>query len=1169
MKKGFLMFRKIHVISFAFLAAIFALPAFCQLETGTFSGRVNDPSGAVVPNASVSVVDTETNFTSETKTNSEGLYRMPSLQPGPYRMTVQAAGFKQTVHEGLELHVAETQEVNVQVEIGVATESVRVTGETPQLETETSVTGQTLEGDYLQKLPLYQRYVEDVYFLTPNIDMQGIAYGGNLQGFHIDGLSDSKVGFFQDGVYSVSNNGGTIYTAQTIQSTVEEVKVLSTILPAEYGHAGGGALVSVQRTGTNTLHGEVSEFGRVSAMQQRHYFDEYHFGQIAPGQIAPTSELFQQPNATLSGPVYIPKVYHGKNKTFFLFAVERVIEKQGKQTTTSVPDLNELAGNFSFAGKGVAANQLYDPLSTGEVNGVWSRTPIPGNIIPPSRIDPVAAKFISLNPWAPPDVGGTYSNTGPSNNFVGIYLKKYFSENYTGRLDQQFTPTFKMYGNWLYKSIYQRSPNPQISNPIFDSSLVLEHDYDNTATLGATKILSSSLVNEVKLGYNRFIAEITGPDTNADTAQLLGIPNVSGALLPGGLPLSVGGPSKNVLENFTFKDDFTWVKNKHSFKFGYDLLHERQDQWSLGSPSGTFSFVGAAWLAGSGTTTIPNTGGISLASFELGSVTSYSASIPTASWLPRDNIQSVYFQDDWKILPNLTLNIGTRWVMESPWHTKYGQFAVFSPTASDNVVSGDIGATVHPGGNMTNRQWQRPEPRVGLAWHALNKVVIRTGFALMHIDLGLAPSELGEYSISAADNQPSGNPTPLFQLSHGPPAPLAFPALQGNGYLPYVGCSTGTLNGVTFPTCGSRSSVYINPQIHDPYSMTWTFALQYQLFKNTLVELSYDGSASVGDIETPNENVLPMNFDAGNTAALTAVNGNGQVYRPWVNFGTITYMGNISHSTYHSGTVHVQKRLAHGLLYDSFFTYSKSLDGSGVGVTDIASDLYKGPSAWDRRFHYAGNFSYNIPIGKGQRFMNKGGVLDAIFGGYNLVWQYDTYSGNPVTPGYTNSPNNGPPSVIGGIGGRPNLIGNPAMAPDWQNLGNDRFNQVGLGVNSSVCCLSDFAYPAAFTFGNEGKGVLYVQRTIGASFSLRKEFVLKEKMRLQIRLDYQNPFKWYTLGNPGTTVDLKNVVAGAPLTGVSAESPGNAFGKFTAGNEATSVADGGVPMMNGTIKFTF
>ena len=335
------------------------------------------------------------------------------------------------------------------------------------------------------------------------------------------------------------------------------------------------------------------------------------------------------------------------------------------------------------------------------------------------------------------------------------------------------------------------------------------------------------------------------------------------------------------------------------------------------------------------------------------------------------------------------------------------------------------------------------------------------------------------------------------------------------------------------------------------------------------MELSYDGSASAGDLETPNINLLPNNYDAGNNTAA----GDGSRQRAglpaWVNFGTISYMTNVSHSSYNSGTVHVQKRLAHGLLYDSFFTYSKSLDDSGIADAYLNPLLYKGPSAFDRRYHYAGNFSYNLPIGKGQKFMNIGGPLNAIFGGYNLVWQYDTYSGNPVTPGVTNSPNSGPPSVIAGIGGRPNLIGNPSMANDWQNLGNDRFNQVGLGVNSSVCCLSDFSYPAAYTFGNEGKGVLYVQRTIGASFSLRKEFKLKEKARLQIRLDYQNPFKWYTLGNPGTTVDLKNVVPGAMQNSIAAELPGNAFGKFTSGNEGTTVADGGVPMMNGTIKFTF
>ncbi len=1130
---------------------VFATAAYGQIDTATISGRVTDASGAVVAGATITIVDTDTNFTSDSKTNGEGFYRVPSLRPGPYRLTATNAGFKSYVRDGLILRVGDSLEINVALEVGGATESIKVTAEAAQLQTETSSDGAVLEGNYLQQLPLYQRYVESTFFLVPNIDGQGITYAGNLQGWHIDGLQDTKIGFFQDGTYAVSNNNGTVYTSQTIQSTLEEVKVIGTVLPAEYGHSGGGALIAVQRTGTNQLHGEISEFGRVSAMQQRKYFDLYALGQQQPGQVAVASELFMQPNATLSGPVYIPKLYDGRNKTFFVFAVERVIEKQAKQSAYTVPDANELMGNFSFAGQGVTANQLYYPNSTALVNGQYTRQPIPGNIIPPSLIDPVAQKFLALTPYALPNAPGTYSNTGPSNNFQGTYLKKYYSENYTGRVDQQITPNFKIFGNWLYKTIYQRSPNPQIANPIFDSSLVVERDRNNTATLGATKVFGPTLINEFRLGYNRFVALVTGPDLNANTAQLLGIPNVNGAYLPGGLPLSVGAPSSNTLENFTIKDDITWIHNQHSFKFGYDNLHMRQDNWGLGNPSGSFSFDSAAGLTGSGTTTIPNTGGIGLASFELGAVTSYTASIPTAAWLPRDTINSFYAQDDWKFNSKLTLNLGVRWAMESPFHTKYGQFSQFNPYIADNVVAGGMGQITNPGGNMDKREWQAPEPRVGLAYHPFNKLVVRSGFGMMHVDLGLAPNQTDDYTISTTQSQVSGNPTPLFQISKGP-APLTFAGLTPQGTQQYTGCT-----GTTTVTCSGRNTEWINPNLKHPYVLTWNLALQYQLFANTMVELTYDGTAGIGNIETPNMNVLPFNFDAGNTTALAALAGNGQIYRPYPNFGTISYRENVSHSTYHSGTVHVQKRLNHGLYWDTFFTYSKSIDGSGVGSTVVNSDLYKGPSNFDRRLHYVGNFTYDLPIGKGQRWMNKGGPLDYAFGGWNLVWQYDVYTGNPITWGFTNSPYTYLPSYVG-ISGRPILIGTPELSPTWQDLGTNRFNE-GFH-NPTINSISDFAYPAQYGFGNAGRNTFYLPRQIGASFSAHKDIRIKERLTLQLRMDFQNPFKWYTW-SPGinTTVDLKNVANGM-------ETSGNLFGKVSSGSEATTVADGGVPMINATIR---
>jgi hypothetical protein len=1141
------------------LGLLLVTPAFPQLDTATISGRITDSTGAVIAGAQITVVDTATNFQSLSTTNAEGVFRVPSLRPGPYRVQIKATGFKAYNREGLNLAVGDNQSLDIPMEVGSLTESVVVTGEAPQLQTETSASGMVAEGTYLQQLPLYQRNVKATFYLMPNVDVAGFGYSGNLQGYHIDGLQDSKIGYFQDGTYAVGNNNGTIYTTDPIQSTVDEVKVLGSTLPAEYGHSGGGAMTSVQKTGTNTLHGEVSEFGRVSAMQHRKFFDKYAFGQIQPGQVATPSELFQQPNATLTGPVYIPKLYDGKNRTFFVFAVERLIEKQAKQAAYTVPDLSEIAGNFSFAGQGVTPNQLYDPLSTTQLaNGSWTRTPIPGNVIAQSRIDPVATKFFALVPYAPPNAPGTYSNTGPSNNFQGTYLKKVFWENYTGRIDEQFSPSFKMFGNWQYNSRYQRQPNPQLSQPLFDSSLVLEHDYQNTATLGATKIFSSTLINEAHVGFYRFEPRIQAPDTNLGMAAMIGIPNVAKTLLPGGLPLSVGGPSTNVLENFTVRDDMTWVRGNHSLKFGYDLLHERQNNYSLGNPSGSFSFDGASGLSGSGTSTIANTGGISLASFMLGSVTSASFSIPTASWLPRDNINSVYAQDDWRITPKLTMNIGVRYANESPWHTKYGQFSQFNPFVADPLIPGDMGIITHPGGNMNNRHNLNFEPRVGLAWHPSEKLVVRSGFALMHVDLGLAPSQLDEYSIATTQSQVSGNPTPLYQISHGPNA-ITYPALQTNGTQPYQGCTSTTVSGITGPvtTCSGRSSTWTDANLHQPYVMTWNLNVQYQLKANYLIQASYDGSGSVGLIETPNYNVLPENYDATNPAALTTFVGNSQPFRPFPNYGTITFRDNISHATYHSGTAHFTKRYSAGLTLDAFYTYSKSIDGTGVGVVDLPTNLYKGLSSYDRRHRFVSNFSYDLPIGKGKALLNKGGVLAQIIGGYTFVWAYDIYTGNPITWGYTNGPNQMPGFI--GIGGRPIMLGNPVLRNDWQDLGGDRFNQGN--QNPTINSLADFAYPAAYTFGNAGKNTFYTQRGIGASFSARKEWQLKERLKLQFRFDFQNPFKWYNWGNMVTTVDLKNVVAGS-----TTETNGNLFGKVSSGNEATSVADGGVPMMNVTIK---
>ena len=490
--------------------------------------------------------------------------------PGPYHLNRRPAnpGFKNAYLPAtaqLTSESGDSLEINVNLEVGSATESIKVTAEAAQLQTETSSSGAVLEGNYLQQLPLYQRYVEST-FLPGSQHRWGrnsaLAVRANLQGWHIDGLSDVKIGFFQDGTYAVANNNGTVYTAQTIQTTVEEVKVIGTVLPAEYGHSGGGALMALSSgPDTNALHGEISRiWPRQRVCSSGSYFDLILRLRATAGRatVAVASELFMQPNATLSGPVYIPKLYNGKNKTFFFFAVERVIRKTGQSRIEpiTVPDASRcLQATSAFAGQGVTANPLYYPNQHDAREWAIHKNPHSRQHYPPVADRSGSGQVHrSSTPYALPNAPEHLQQHRPVQQLPGHLSEEVlFGELHGPRRRQQITPNLKIFGNWLYKTIYQRSPNPQISNRIFDSSLVLEHDRNNTATLGATKVFGPTLINDFRLGYNRFVALITGPDANANTGAAAWHTECERepTCLPGGLPLTgtLTAPSINTLES--------------------------------------------------------------------------------------------------------------------------------------------------------------------------------------------------------------------------------------------------------------------------------------------------------------------------------------------------------------------------------------------------------------------------------------------------------------------------------------------------------------------------------------------------------------------------------------------------------------------------------------------
>ena len=288
---------------FVVLVALFVVPAFAQLDTGTITGRITDPSGAVVAGAAVTVVQIEMNFEYPSQTNSEGLFRVGGLRPGPYRVTIVAAGFKKLVREGFELRIGDNMAVDAKLEIGGVAESVQVTGAAPLLETQTSSTGQVMDGNYYFELPTNQRWEKGVMYYTPGVTFTGSPWAGSLGNFRI--MGQGNIGYFEDGIIAGQQNNGN--TIDTIANSVEELKVITTALPAEYGHTSGGIITVVKKTGTNSLHGLAGFQGHTRSMYPRKFFDL----QTAVQQNVHT--VGYNPEVNVTGPVFIPWIYNGKN----------------------------------------------------------------------------------------------------------------------------------------------------------------------------------------------------------------------------------------------------------------------------------------------------------------------------------------------------------------------------------------------------------------------------------------------------------------------------------------------------------------------------------------------------------------------------------------------------------------------------------------------------------------------------------------------------------------------------------------------------------------------------------------------------------------------------------------------------------------------------------------
>ena len=1151
------------------LVLLLAVPVLAQNNTGIISGRVTDPSGAVVPNAQITVTQTETNVESVSETNSDGLFRVPSLINGPYRVIIVASGFKRQVREGLALRIGENLNVEIKLEVGAVSEQVEVTSSLPLLDTQISSTGQVMEGQYFYQLPNYQHWSRGVLYYTPQVGSTNSPWPGSLGNWNINGGQTYQTAQYEDGIMSTSMDGGT--TLNSVVVGVEEFKVLSSAMPAEYGHATAGALIVVKKGGTNTFHGEGGYLFKSTSMMHRRFFQRTTLQQDNPNN----HTLFQMPDFVVSGPVIIPKLYNGKNKTFFQVAGSWHIDSSSNSGSYTTPTPAMLAGDFS-----AYSNQLYDPASTSGsfAAGNLSRTPFPGNIIPKDRFSTMWNKIAANNPFLPPQAGtGSVTNTGPNGNIVASGTGNYYNLTEQFRVDHSINNKMRLSLTYSTGNQHQPQHNVNISYAPYDQYQTLQYTIQNHAALSFTYTISPTLISETKVGIYRRTGNyqpLAGNDYTFELAKTVpGLPSnvylnpVNFGMTEGSngsSQLGVGTLRVNVNNTHQFNQDFTKVWGTHAFKFGYEWLWMNYIQHDISNPRLTLNFADTNGLQSNGSS-VPNTGGITLANIMLGYISSYSYAQQGASNLPVDSNHSFYVQDDWRILPNLTLNIGVRYSNETPAHSKFpGQLSVGSLTVPDNYYTsgsipgvltcppgGCVGGWIHPKGFLWNRDNNNFRPRIGVAWSVTPDTVIRAGFAMMTLDWNLGwtnQSEIGGSSFyNQSVSQPANVYTPLFNISQGVPAFVSVPQLP-DGSIPTSASSPS-----------ARPTITVVPaNYHNPYTLNWNVSIQRAVKKDYMVELSYVGMHNIGfsgnynwnsrpwatGIDA-NGNVIdlsqPQNWAYRNTWVNNTSGANGtQAYKVYPNLGGVNYQCNCVRMIYHSGTIKLEKRYSRGLSFLTFLTWQKGIQNA-PGNLYQSDQLMRAVTSTTQKYRYVSSMTYELPFGKGRKWMNHGRLWDILLGGYSFAWNFSVWAPTPTGIGYSGGTYLNP--ATGAIGARQNypsyeadpgsdlyLVQMPQLRSGWQDIGTNRFVQNAQNPLVTNCGTTPILQPNGATWGNQCEVVapsftrgnmpsnfFIAQRIIGANTSIYKDFTIKERVKAQLRMDYYNPFKWFNWSQPMTT----------------------------------------------------
>lgn len=1121
------------------LLFLLSAPVFCQ--TGGVTGTVKDSSGAVVPKAIVDLTNEDTNGTQTQTTGNTGNYAFPQVLPGRYRLEAKSAGFKTFVQTGIKVDVQQQVSLDPVLEVGQTSETVEVTAVTPLLQPNTSSLGQVVSNQQITELPLAGRNTLSLIGLTAGAQPMG-QFGG------IPARSNAyNQGFFStSGSQVVSNEtlidgvpaNTALYNAPAyvpVVDAVQEFKVQTNSFSAEFGRTGGGIVNVVTKSGGNQLHATLYDFFRNNHLNANNWFNNVS-GTKRPG------EHTNQFGVAAGGPVVIPHVYNGHDKTFWFFNYEGLQDRRALTQVFTIPTPAQLRGDFSQTlTSSRQLVQIYDPLSTRPnpgSPGQYLRTAFQGNIIPASSLNPVALKAAGLYP-APNTAGNPVTG---ANNFIGSVDVPNTQNQFSVRIDHTFNEKNRIFGRFAYsnnsRGAYDFFGNDAGWVNPGGGGVPLIYNARNGA-LDYTSTISPTLLFEFRYGFVRQFVNKVPAGYGIDLTSL-GFPAALNAALPvHALPSfqpsgyrSLAPETSDLIRRgdntHAWQGSLTKVFSKHILKVGGDYRFIPIGELQPNAPQPVFNF--SAGFTQANPLSASATSGNSVASFLLGYPSSGSVdSTPAISISYR--YLGAYIQDDYRVTSKLTLNVGLRYELETGRNERYNRLSWFDPTVA-NPAGAAIGFPNLTGalqfagvGGNSNRQkvanGKNWGPRFGFGYSLTPNTVIRGGYGLFYLpstgdDQGTNLGASGFFTTTTFVSSLNGGITPADSLSNPFPNGISQPPGSSQGKASQLG--------------QALVSVYHNDR--SAYAQEWNLDVQRQLPGNFLIDVAYAGNKSTALPVDIQEDQLADQYLSLGPALLQQVSNplfgivttgplsgktvsQAQLLRPFPQFNGVNIRAiREGNSTYHALQIKGERRFSQGLSLLAAYTFSKA-------ITDVGSRLsinFANPGIQNsnnlrgerslanfdvpQRFVLSAN--YELPFGPGKHFLNRSGTaLGKVIGGWQINCVITAQRGVPLGLGTSVNQTNS----LGG-GSRPNNNGtSAALSGSVESRLNGYFNT------------SVFSQPAAFTFGNTARTLPDVRAPglLNFDFSIMKNMHFAERYNLQFRSEFFNGFNNVNFGGPGTT----------------------------------------------------